>query len=117
MNDFEFIREQLLAWNETVDEIGELFNKRETKLAKVPMIEYTNKYISCLFALNHQREKETNELQVISKLERKPLNLSERLGFLLESPNHYHAYIQLKELFIELRKMTARYEIIEKRDK
>lgn len=115
--DFTFIREQVLAWNDKVGEIGEFFQKRETKLAKEPMIEYTNIYISCLFALNHSREEEEKDLKVIAQLERKPLNLLERLGFLIESPNHYHAFIQLKELFVEMLKMTARFEIIENRNK
>lgn len=115
--DFIYIREQVAQWNDKFDEIAGLFQRRETKLAKEPMIEFTDKYISCLFALNHQREGEIKDLQIISQLERKPLNLTERLGFLIDSPNHYHAFIQLKELFVEILKMTARFEIMEQRNK
>lgn len=113
--DFLYIREQVKNWNNVVEEIGVMFQNRAYKVAREPMIEFTNIYISCLFALNHLRTEESRDLERIDELERKPLNLKERLGFLLESPNHYHAYIQLKELYVELLKMTARFEIIEQR--
>lgn len=115
--DFKYVRDNVESWNNKFDEIAGIFQRRETKLAKDPMIEFTDIYISCLFALNHKREEEVKDLQVITQLERKPLNLSERLGFIIDSPNHYHAFIQLKELYIELLKMTARFEIIEQRNK
>lgn len=115
--DFIYIREQIATWNDNVEEVSELFKKRDYSSAKAPMIEFTDRYISCLFALNHQREQEKKDLELINTLERKPLNLTERLGFVIESPNHYHAFIQVKELYVELRKMTARFEIIENRDK
>ncbi|MFK2824179.1 hypothetical protein QYG89_00540 [Bacillus sp. B190/17] len=52
--------------------------------------------------------------QKISFLEIKPVNMKERIEFILRRPYSYQAYIQLCELMTEQVKKIARYRVVKK---
>ena len=50
----------------------------------------------------------------LNLLEIKPVNLEERLGFIISRPNLFHSYRQLSELMVEHEKLFAKNKIIKK---
>lgn len=49
--------------------------------------------------------------QEVKKLDVKPVNIGERLGFVLKRPYSYHSYVQLSELMAEQKKQAAIYKL------
>ncbi|MGY4787825.1 YpoC family protein [Bacillus sp. OHL2] len=45
-----------------------------------------------------------------------PINWTERLEFILLKPTQYHCFIQLDELYTELKKQYGKYEALKKSD-
>jgi hypothetical protein len=50
----------------------------------------------------------------LSLLEVKPVNIDERLGFIISRPNLFHSYRQLSELMVEQEKLYAKKNIVKK---
>jgi len=51
----------------------------------------------------------------LPELEIKPLNVEERLSFIIKKPGAYFSYIQLEELFIELNKASVKWMAMQKK--
>lgn len=115
--DFAYVKENISRWKEKQEEIGGYFQSRNTQLTKEPMLKFTDIFVECLFFLNHLKAEDfEDKIEEIKKLKRKPLNVEERLAFIIQSPSHYHSYIQLKELYVEIEKLVARLQVIENRN-
>jgi hypothetical protein len=54
------------------------------------------------------------EQLVFGKIRIKPVNLEERIGFIIARPSLYHSYVQLCELMIEQEKLFAKNNMIKK---
>ena len=54
-------------------------------------------------------------LSQLTLLEMKPVNLEERLGFIISRPTLFHSYRQLTELMVEQEKLYAKKNIVKKR--
>jgi hypothetical protein len=85
--------------------IAAYFRNRENDKAKPLMVLHLSRLLQVLFWIN---ERLCPHLEcVIEKaagLARSPVNASERIAFIFSHPNHFQAFIQLKELFRELEK-------------
>ncbi|RBW69430.1 YpoC family protein [Bacillus taeanensis] len=103
-------------WQKASKEMAELFRKRDRKNAKKPMIEWIGLFIEVLYwcnnlpvpPLKNWRKEEIDQLEI------KPVNAVERIEFLFQHPDYYHAYIQLNELFLELRKKYYKAFLLKK---
>jgi len=69
-----------------------------------------------LFWLNRQPINVANWQGELPQLEIKPLNIEERLSFIINKPGSYFSYIQLDELFVELNKASVKWMIMQKKN-
>ncbi|MEN1935369.1 YpoC family protein [Paenibacillus sp. 102] len=102
-------------WKEKKEDISIFFRDRKRKEARNPMIHFAAHFLSILYWLNGQpvpglknMKDKADELQI------KPINFIERYSFIKEQPNHYHSYIQLEQLYVEIEKLYAK-KIIQKK--
>ncbi|MBC2255286.1 hypothetical protein HCB46_07365 [Listeria ivanovii] len=65
-------------------------------------------FLSILFWSNHRPVQLDNLMEQISTLDMKPLNLEERLEYVLKRGNTYLGFRQLNELVLEQRKSIAK---------
>ncbi|MEH7345278.1 YpoC family protein [Bacillus sp. JJ1532] len=102
-------------WQKVKELLETLFAKREMIHVLAPM----KKGISLLLELVYWG----NGLPVVlsnldlDKLAIKPVNLSERLEFIMKKPSLYHSYIQLAELIGEMNKQYVKQQIMKKASK
>ncbi|WP_416826707.1 YpoC family protein [Ectobacillus polymachus] len=105
----------LEIWKQDQEEIASLFRKRKRNEAKAPMIRHTARFVSILFWLNgtyiSSLQQYAKEIEV---LDLKPVNIVERLRFILEQPDHYHSFIQLSQLYEEARKLFGKMIVMKK---
>jgi hypothetical protein len=91
------------------------FNERAPKEARPYMVRLTEYLICFLFWSEGKPVHFSASIPESVKMCRvAPVNVSERLAFVCESPDHYHAYIQLSSLFEEARKKQALFKIKQK---
>jgi hypothetical protein len=99
-------------WVEQKEVLRELFHRREQKKAKKPMILSVSAFIDQLYwtsefpvdSLEHETVLRQMQLNPYA-----PLNIEERLGFLLRQPDRYQSFIQLDELEQEFTKKRSAY--------
>lgn len=102
-------------WFLEKEKIAHLFRIRDKKAALAPMSGQIASFLNLLFMINDIPLSESEiSLKNIEKLKIKPINCKERLSFLMESPAHYHSFIQLSELYEELEKLYKKKVAIEK---
>ncbi|GGM23093.1 hypothetical protein GCM10011351_06200 [Paraliobacillus quinghaiensis] len=103
-------------WKKQSAIIAELFHQKAYQEARVPMEKYTKQFIHTLFILNKKEWLEGEDfLDNIQTFKYKPLNIKERIQYVIEYPHQYHCFIQLNELYKEVEKIYARAEILEKK--
>jgi len=108
----EIIKEMFNEWKEESEHISNYFKQRNRKLASEPMIRGLANFISILTWINGQMLLNLNNLLLeLDKLKIKPINLDERISFLLNQPDHYHSFIQLSGLYTELEKLYYKQKI------
>ncbi|WNF38071.1 hypothetical protein RJD24_06490 [Bacillaceae bacterium IKA-2] len=102
-------------WQETEPGIIELFKVRDRKQVLFPMKIMILTFIAMLFWTNGKAVPGLIKItDQVKKLSVKPVNVEERLEFILSIPNQYHAFTQLKTLFSELEKKYAVLKLKEK---
>ncbi|MEW4284977.1 YpoC family protein [Priestia koreensis] len=100
-------------WKEEKIQIGEVFQQRKNKEAKEPMTRWVAHFISVLFWMNDQPVPGIVHLnEHIPTLTYKPINVWERLAFVLQRPNLHHSYSQLSELYTEIEKIYYKKSIM-----
>ncbi|RXJ03991.1 hypothetical protein DS745_00950 [Anaerobacillus alkaliphilus] len=88
--------------------ITNFFQMRDRAGALVPMKQMVKIFLAFLFWTNSQPVHNLVQIKdAVSDLKIKPVNVEERLSYILSAPNHHHAFTQLKELFVELQKKYA----------
>lgn len=103
------VPELFVQWKETIDELNELYSKRDRKAAKPVMIRMVAQLIQAIYWTNHVPVTNLEQLELhINQLHYKPVNISERIAFIRRDPDHFHSYNQLKALFEETEKMYYR---------
>lgn len=102
-------------WKNKSSYISDLFHERKYKEASLPMEESAKNFIQLLFILNKEVwNSEINGLTRLKTFTYKPLNIEERIQFVLTHSHQYHSYIHLNELYKEAEKLYAKVEILEK---
>jgi hypothetical protein len=93
-------------WKEEREQLDILFQNRDRKAAREPMIRALSYFLACLYWLNGTRVKGiVNWEEEIDALSIKPINCKERLQFIFAKCDLYHSFVQLGELFDELIKL------------
>ncbi|MEH7454557.1 YpoC family protein [Gottfriedia acidiceleris] len=112
----EIIKEMISEWKEESEHISYYFKQRNRNLACEPMIRGLANFISILTWINGQMLLNLNNLLLeLDKLMIKPINLDERISFVLNQPDHYHSFIQLSGLYTELEKLYYKQKITSSR--
>jgi hypothetical protein len=101
-NPEESISILLVEWNKLKIQLETLFSARETASALGQMKKSIVIFMEMLFWTNGQPVR--FPLDNIKKLDFKPVNIQERLEFIISRPKLYHSFAQLSELFIEQEK-------------
>ncbi|MCQ2009158.1 hypothetical protein NOM01_04010 [Sporolactobacillus sp. STSJ-5] len=99
-------------WMKQRESIRELFHIREQKKAKDPMLLSISAFIDQLFWSIGHSVNTLNSQQLflgIQLLPFAPLNIEERLSYLLSQPDRYLSFVQLDELEQEFTKKRSSY--------
>jgi hypothetical protein len=104
----------LTEWKVVKTELEVLYRKRDQKTTHQGMRRGVGLFLQFLYWSNDKQVK-IKELEPIDRLEIKPVNLDERLGFIITRPNLFHSYRQLAELMTEQEKLFAKKNIVKKR--
>ncbi len=110
----EAITMLLTEWEEVKGELENLFRHRDQKTALNVMRTGIGLFIQFLY-LTNEKQVIVSKLEPIESLEIKPVNVDERLEFIISRPNLYHSYRQLTELITEQGKLYAKNKIVKKR--
>ncbi len=94
----------LAEWKKIDVECQKHFSERKTKKALEPMTEGIALFFTLLFWIHNQPVQLKGWEDKVIQLTIKPVNLVERLTFIVQRPSLYHSFIQLSELFRELEK-------------
>lgn len=114
------IQEDILAlveeWKIVQEQLEVLYRNRDQKNSLEGMKKGISLFIQFLFWTNEQPI-DPNMPITLELLEVKPVNLEERLGFIISRPNLFHSYRQLSELMTEQEKLYAKNKILKKASK
>ena len=88
-----------------------LFSERKTKQTLAPMTEGIALFFTMIFWIHNQPVQLKDWEHILNRLAIKPVNLIERLSFIVQRPALYHSFIQLSELFHELEKHYVKSRI------
>ncbi|MCC3358362.1 YpoC family protein [Bacillus sp. REN16] len=116
MDNEKIISDIREKWDARKNYLGSLFQNRDKAAIVEPMDEAIEEFLTFLFLINEKRIPIPDRKMLqdsLLDLVHKPINLDERLSFVLKKPNQYHAFIQLNELYIELLKLNAKLKIRE----
>lgn len=114
MESFDVLYQKWLSHEE---ELTIIFHQRNLAAAKEPMLECLALFIKAIYWIHDEPIPETeHELAAtLPMLPYTPINVDERLSYLLKKPVHYLSFIQLKELYKELKKKEAIMQLKRKR--
>ncbi|RNA69183.1 YpoC family protein [Alteribacter keqinensis] len=101
----------LKEWKETGEPlIREAFKKRDKEKARPLMVNYTARYIQAMIWAKGEPVTDLIHIERdIGNLQYAPVNIEERLSFVINTPAHHHAFITLSQLFDESKKKWAVY--------
>lgn len=85
-------------WKGNKESIRESFRKRENDVAGNQMKIHIEDFNRILTLINDASNRSLFKL---------PPNMSERLAFIENRPNHYHSFIQLDALFADIEKLLS----------
>ncbi|HAQ06841.1 MAG TPA: hypothetical protein DCR24_04665 [Bacillus bacterium] len=111
----ELLTQKLLQnWNQSRIELEGLFKNRDSEQALNVMTHAIELFKEFLYLSNgHRSNGEIN----IEDFSIKPVNVKERLNFIISRPRLFHSFVQLSELFFEQEKQYAKYVALTRRTK
>ncbi|WP_216829207.1 YpoC family protein [Alkalihalobacterium elongatum] len=93
-------------WKQKKDQLIELYSRRDRKLANPIIVELIAQLIQIIHWMNEVPVKSLVQIDdKLLQLKYKPVNMNERLSFILKDPDHFHSYNQLKALYDEAEKL------------
>jgi hypothetical protein len=104
----------LSDWERIKVELETLYRNRDQKSTLQGMKKGIGLFIQFLYWSN-DRQINSKEPISINQLVITPVNLDERLAYILSRPNLFHSYRQLSELMTEQAKQYAKKNIVKKR--
>lgn len=111
----EFIPVMFELWDELKEKMLPRFQTRKSRCEEEDMLQGIVSMIAIFYWIKGQRlhaigwddiKQETFPVA--------PINWTERLEFILLKPTQYHCFIQLDELYTELKKQYGKYEALKK---
>lgn len=102
-------------WKELESQLRNLFQERKGREAVRYVFQGCACFLKFLFWSNEKPVNLHLLAEEIQQLEIKPMNVSERIQFILNNPKLHHSFLQLQQLFIEQEKVYAKHKIIRKR--
>ncbi|MFS0822991.1 YpoC family protein [Bacillus sp. 1P02SD] len=113
MDNEKIIADITEKWTARKEHLTNLFRNREKSAVKEPMDETLDAFLTFLFVMNGKKRPPDKEIlqNGLKDLDYKPINLDERLSFILKKPSQYHSFVQLNELYHELLKLYAKTKI------
>jgi hypothetical protein len=108
------ISKLLSDWERIKVELETLYRNRDQKSTLQGMKKGIGLFIQFLYWSN-DRQINSKEPISINQLVITPVNLDERLAYILSRPNLFHSYRQLSELMTEQAKQYAKKNIVKKR--
>ena len=116
--DFSLIRDQMSEeWKTLVQQLEVVFSNREKDQIKPYMQRGITLYLSLLFWSNQLPVNLIGFPNNLKGLKGKPVNVEERLAFILSRPYFYPSYMQLKSLMDEQFKIAAKMDALKKYSK
>ena len=113
--DFSLIRKQLSEqWTESVQQLEVVFSNREKNKIQPNMLKAITLFLSLLYWSNQLPVNLKDFPNKIKDLKGKPVNVEERLSFVLSRPNFYPSYMQIKSLMDEQFKIAAKMDALKK---
>jgi hypothetical protein len=112
-NQAETVSSILKEWESIKVQLEQLFRNRDQKDTKKWMEKGIDLFIQFLYCTNDETYTTTNNIPY-SKFHLKPVNIDERLVFIMSRPALYHSYRQLSELMVEQEKQYAKSTIAKK---
>ncbi|MDR6998513.1 YpoC family protein [Neobacillus niacini] len=106
----------LLEWGNLKEDLERFYSIRDQENTNLGMKKGIDLFLKFLFWSN-ERPIADKEPLPLDSLEYKPVNIGERLGFILKRPNLFHSYRQLSELFLEQEKLFVKKNIMKKASK
>jgi hypothetical protein len=104
----------LEKWDGIRSELETFYRNRDQKSTLHLMKKGIGYFVKFLYWSN-DRQVDSKEPTPLNQFEIKPVNLEERLTYILQRPNLFHSYRQLTELFTEQEKLFAKKNIVKKR--
>ncbi|MGV2938476.1 YpoC family protein [Mesobacillus sp. LC4] len=104
------VGELLNEWNQCKELLDSHFKNRDSKSAEPLMRTAISLFEQFLFLSNSLAQ----ETCTIKDCKIKPVNVEERLDFILSRPKLFHSYKQLAELFAEQEKQFAKQTVLNK---
>ncbi len=105
----------LMSWKAKESTLNELHELRDRKRAKEEMIPAIAWYLQMQFWMNGQPVRSiTDWKRDMELLKWKPVNVDERLDFIVKKPDLFHSYIQLQQLFTESTKLFYKSKALKK---
>lgn len=111
-NEEHSLKQLVNSWEELKVEIENGFHERKRDVIQTKMVEACSLYIKLLFWSNKKPVSLINLNDKLKHLIIKPINIVERLTFILENPFLFPSFLQLSELFIEQQKAYYRNKIM-----
>ncbi|SDH06410.1 hypothetical protein SAMN05192534_101492 [Alteribacillus persepolensis] len=105
------------VWEEEKSTLQAFYEARRRKDARPLMIKHIAAFMNALYWMNGSMVDSVGIQDIKKQVETfsyAPVNAGERLAFLLESPDHYHSFVQLNELFSEHKKQFAVMKVKQK---
>lgn len=105
------VQEVLYLWNNDGKPfLTECYKARNRKKASPMMKKYISIYIQTMFWLTNNYVRSLKNVGAeLEKTSFSPLNIKERMEFMLQAPDHHHSFATLTQLFDESRKKWALY--------
>jgi hypothetical protein len=100
-------------WEKVRIELELLYKNRDQKTTILGMKKGIGLFLQFLFWSN-DKQIAVLEDTPLCLLKVKPVNIDERLGFIISRPNLFHSYRQLTELMVEQEKLYAKKKIVKK---
>ncbi|WP_428908902.1 YpoC family protein [Niallia sp. Krafla_26] len=97
-------------WNHLKMELQEGFTKRDLSRTEIPMKKGIELFLKALYWSNLQSV--NDNMDSMDRLTVKPINIRERLAYIIKTPNKFHSFIQLSELFVEMEKLFRKQQAL-----
>ncbi len=112
----EFIPLIVAEWAKMKPLLSDLFSKRETKQIMKPMQSAVRLFLAFVYWGNGLPVQYSPSL-ISHKLRIKPVNIDERLTFIIARPVLHHSFIQLNGLMVEMEKQYVKAQALKKASK